>query len=101
MSLKSHILFDTVRGVDGASNGSRYGYISRRNKSGNCLDLNFCLTPGLCFTVVLSNISINAAEDALFKTLFTSLSKPRKSSAFLKVMLQPKKNINWVNLYVY
>lgn len=45
-------------------------YPQERKQAGYCLDLNLCLTLGLCFMVVLSNILINSAEDVRLRTLF-------------------------------
>lgn len=43
----------------------------KENRPGYCSYLNFCFAPVVCFTIVLFNISINAAEYTLFRTLFT------------------------------
>lgn len=66
------------------SDGSRYGYIPRGKETRQAtMDLNFCTTPGLCFKVVISNISINAAEDTLLRTPFT----PQKAYLFIMISL--------------
>lgn len=75
MTLTYHILFDlhhASRVVMGPATAPVMStYPQARKLVSYCLNSNLCLILGLCFTVVLSNILINAAENALLRTLFT------------------------------